>query len=71
MSGAERIPDLQRRAGDAFKAGRLDEALGACREILALQPERADVMGFAGMIALKLGDDGEAVRGASARPARG
>ena len=61
MSGAERIPNLQRRASDAYGAGRLDEALDACRELLALQPERADVMGFAGMIALKQGADGEAV----------
>lgn len=62
MTGAERIPNLQRRASEAYQAGQLEEALGACREILALQPERADVMGFAGMIALKLGDDDEAIR---------
>lgn len=44
------------------RMGRLEDALKVCREILELQPERPDVLGFAGMIALELGRDAEAVR---------
>ncbi len=56
------IDALLQRANAAFQDGRLDEALDASREVLALQPERADVMAFAGMVALRMGDNGEAAR---------
>ncbi len=51
---------LLRQAGAAFQAGRLEEALDTCKKILARQPDRADVLAFAGTVALKLGDTDQA-----------
>jgi Flp pilus assembly protein TadD len=52
---------LQQQAGALFQSGRLADALTVCRQILALQPARADVHAFAGMIALRMGDAETAV----------
>jgi Tfp pilus assembly protein PilF len=60
------IVALQHKAGALFQAGRLPDALTVCRQILALQPARADVHAFAGMIALRLGDRATAVEHYSA-----
>ena len=56
------VEALQQRASAALKAGRLGDALAACRAILARRPERADVHAFAGMIALRQGDAAGALR---------
>jgi len=47
---------LQQQAGALLQAGRLDDALIVARQILAIQPRRADVHAFAGMVALRMGD---------------
>ena len=47
---------LEQKANAHFDAGRLDEAAAACRQILELSPARADVQGFAGLIAMQRGD---------------
>src|SRR5579875_3129869 len=57
---AARIGHLQRQAMALSQAGRPRRALQACRQILALQPERADVLAFAGTLALRAGDAAEA-----------
>ncbi|MDJ0949344.1 MAG: tetratricopeptide repeat protein [Alphaproteobacteria bacterium] len=44
-----------------YQAGHLADALAVCRQILTQTPDRADVLGFAGMIALKLGRSADAV----------
>ena len=54
------LPFLQQQALAAYRAGQLADALHLCRQILKLQPDRPDVLGFAGMIALELGDAEEA-----------
>lgn len=54
------LPFLQQQAVAAYRSGRLPEALQFCRQILTLLPDRPDVLSFAGMIALELGDAGEA-----------
>ena len=59
---AGRFQTLQQQAMLAYRARRLDDALGFAREMCKLQPERADVLAFAGMIALELGDADEAAR---------
>jgi tetratricopeptide (TPR) repeat protein len=51
---------LQQQALAAYRAGRLKDALQVCREILKQLPDRPDVLSFAGMIALELGDAGGA-----------
>lgn len=43
-----------------YRAGRAREALGVCRQILAIDRTRADVLSFTGMIALELGEFAEA-----------
>ena len=60
--GGAAVPALQQRATQLYRSGQLGEALQACREILALEPDRPDVLGFAGMIALKRGDCDDAVK---------
>ncbi|HVM81362.1 MAG TPA: tetratricopeptide repeat protein [Stellaceae bacterium] len=50
------LPYLQQQAVAAYRAGQRAEALRLCQQILKLQPDRPDVLGFAGMIALELGD---------------
>lgn len=47
---------LQQQALAAYRAGRLPDALRFCRQILLQLPERSDVLSFAGMIALEMGD---------------
>ncbi len=64
------VPALQQRATQLYQSGRLADALEACHEILALEPGRPDVLGFAGMIALKRGDYDAAVEFYSAAVAR-
>lgn len=44
-----------------YRAGRHREALDACRQVLAAQPNQPDVLSFAGMIALELGETVQAV----------
>lgn len=51
---------LQQQAMNAYQTGRKPDALAVCREILRHQPMRADVMAFAGMIALELDRSAEA-----------
>jgi len=51
---------LQQQALAAYHAGRLRDALYACREILKQVPNRPDVLSFAGMIALELDETAEA-----------
>ena len=53
---------LQQRAGAFYKSGQLEAALATCGEIIKRHPERGDVRAFAGMIALKLGDNEGAAR---------
>ncbi len=55
------VPLLQQQAMGAYQAGRKPDALAVCRQILKLQPMRADVMAFGGMIALELDRYAEAV----------
>ncbi len=47
---------LEQEANAHFAAGRLEAAAAACRRILDQSPERADVQGFAGLIAMQQGD---------------
>ncbi len=56
------IGELKAAAFAAYRAGRLARALALCRRILALEPERPDVLAFAGALAFDLGDAAEAVR---------
>lgn len=51
---------LQQQALAAYRAGRLEDARRLCREILRRLPDRPDVLSFAGMISLELGDAAEA-----------
>jgi tetratricopeptide (TPR) repeat protein len=51
---------LQQQALAAYRAGRLEDARRLSREILKQLPDRPDVLSFAGMIALELGDAAEA-----------
>jgi len=53
---------LQRQAMQAYQAHRLDDAFAFLREMLKLQPGRADVLAFAGMLALERGDADEAAK---------
>jgi Flp pilus assembly protein TadD len=57
---ASALPLLQQQATAAYRAGRLGEALHVCRQLLKLQPDRPDVLAFAGMIALEMGEASEA-----------
>jgi tetratricopeptide (TPR) repeat protein len=57
---AARIAHLQRQALAHAEAGQHRRALQACRQILALQPDRPDVLAFAGTLALQTGDAEEA-----------
>jgi protein O-GlcNAc transferase len=52
---------LRRRAMEAYRAGRPRVALESCREILALQPDRPDVLSVAGTLAAELGELEDAV----------
>jgi tetratricopeptide (TPR) repeat protein len=54
------LPYLQQQAVAAYRAGRLSDALQFCRQILKQLPDRPDVLSFAGMIALEMGDAAEA-----------
>lgn len=60
MPSASSIPALEQRARSFYQSGQLAQALRACLEILARQPQRADVSSFAGMIALRLGQHAQA-----------
>ncbi|HKF74315.1 MAG TPA: tetratricopeptide repeat protein [Stellaceae bacterium] len=51
---------LQQQAVAAYRGGRLKDALQFCREMLKQLPDRPDVLSFAGMIALEMGDAAEA-----------
>jgi tetratricopeptide (TPR) repeat protein len=57
---ASALPLLQQQATAAYRAGRLKDALQVCRQLLKLQPDRPDVLAFAGMIALEMGEVAEA-----------
>ena len=59
--GRAAIAALGQRAMAHYQAGRRAEALAVCREALALEPGRADVLAFAAMLALELGDHAQAV----------
>ena len=61
FSAAE-TAELQQRASALYQSGQLEKALGACTEIIRREPQRADLHAFAGMIALKLGDNESAAR---------
>ena len=50
------VPVLEKRADTLYRSGRLGQALRTCQRILAVQPQRADVLSFAAMIASELGD---------------
>jgi tetratricopeptide (TPR) repeat protein len=56
MSEAARIGHLQRQAQAQAEAGQPRRALKACLDILALQPDRPDVLAYAGTLALRTGD---------------
>jgi tetratricopeptide (TPR) repeat protein len=58
---AARIAHLQRQAMTLAQADQPRRALKACRDILALQPARPDVLSIAGTLALQTGDAEEAV----------
>ena len=53
------VPALQQRATRLYQAGQLAEALETCRQILALEPDRPDVLGFAGKAFQELGFEGD------------
>lgn len=55
------IARLQQEAMAFYRAGQLRLALNACRELLALQPGRPDVLSFAGTLAFQAGDVEEAI----------
>lgn len=55
------IVALQQRAMAAYRTGQPEAALSACREILARQPERADVASFAGVVAAEAGQLEDAI----------
>jgi protein O-GlcNAc transferase len=57
---AARIVHLQRQAMAHAEAGQHRRALQACRQILALQPDRPDILAFAGTLTLHTGDAEEA-----------
>jgi len=59
-SPAGSIAFLQQQAAAAYHAGRLGDALRLCRQMLMQQPDRSDLLGFAGMIALEMGDADDA-----------
>jgi tetratricopeptide (TPR) repeat protein len=67
-----RIVRLQREAMKFSQAGQSRRALTICRELLALQPTRPDLLSFAGTLAFKLGDMDEAAalhhRAVAAKP---
>jgi Flp pilus assembly protein TadD len=67
-----RIVRLQREAMKFSQAGQSRRALTMCRELLALQPMRSDLLSFAGTLAFKLGDMDEAAalhrRAVAAKP---
>jgi len=50
------VGNLQQQAMQLFRDGKLEEALATCRRLIDVDAERADVFGFAGKIALGLGD---------------
>ncbi len=52
---------LQQQAMAHYSAGRLDAALETCRDILTTGGERPDVLSFAGMIAVELGELAEGI----------
>ncbi len=58
---ATRTQALQDRIRQLYRAGRLDDAFAACRELIEAAPDRADVYGFAGMVALRREDHATAV----------
>jgi tetratricopeptide (TPR) repeat protein len=60
VSAAPELASLQQQALAAYRSGRLQDALHACRQILIQLPDRPDVLSFAGMIALELGNAAEA-----------
>jgi tetratricopeptide (TPR) repeat protein len=60
LGPTERLTALQARAMEAWRGGRPAEALEACRALLAMVPARADVLAFAGMLALEAGADSDA-----------
>ena len=59
-AAASGLPFLQQQVLAAYRAGRLQDALNLCRQILKQVPDRADVLSFAGMIALEQGEAVEA-----------
>ncbi len=59
--GAE-TAELQQQASALYQSGALEDALAICGTILKRHPELANVQAFAGMIALKLGDNAGAAR---------
>lgn len=61
-AGGTSLEALQQQAGAAFQAGRFGDALEACRQILKAQPQRPDVMAFAGSAAMRLGEFADAAR---------
>src|SRR5688572_5802756 len=52
---------LQQKARAALEAGRFEEALAACRNLLAFQPNSPDALAVAGIASLQLGDAKKAV----------
>ena len=52
---------LQQKARAALEAGRFEEALTACRNLLAFQPNSPDALAVAGIASLQLGDAKKAV----------
>jgi Flp pilus assembly protein TadD len=71
-AAALRMARLQQEAMAFAQRGQPRRAYAACRELLALQPARPDLLGFAGTLAFQLGEFGEAValysRAVAARP---
>jgi tetratricopeptide (TPR) repeat protein len=59
-AAALRLARLQREMMALAQAGQPRRALAACRELLALQPFRPDLLSFAGTLAFQLGDFGDA-----------
>ncbi len=60
-AGRNGLESMIARADALYRANRLPAALQLCRQMLAVETERADLHAFSGMIALRLGNHEEAV----------
>ena len=60
MTNASSVDELMKKATAGHRAGRLREAIGLYEQILARQPDNAQVLHLAGIVRTQLGDYGKA-----------